>query len=452
MNDEKSYKTFPNVSDVEKLYVLSPLCNSLPKYLDDYIELHNLKGRLADADARFWRMANRYAPKVKDVLENCSWRRYDRNCTDLFDEVLTDDGICFSFNLQNASELYKEDLMNEHYHLTRHNKPSYYWNNTFPPNTTAKTINESDIYPRRVLTGSEGLRFQLLLPQNDIDYKCSGPVQSFKIQLHSADDIPQMHRNFYRIPMKHDIIMSVHPNIMNCTEKLLTYKDHERQCQKASYQIHFFKKYTQRNCQLSEISRRQHDTCGCVEYGVPRYKNQKICRSNNDAECINHVEGDTVSDILNGTKVSYNCMPACSSISYDAEISMSKFEDRQDDVLDPGIRSNVMKNIDKSRVLITFKDEQFFASRRAEMYSWVDFIASAGGILGLFMGFSILSIVEIVYFSTLRIGCSLRKRRRAKRRRLKQLKIIDELNGGNGEIRGGSAEHSEYDNLPKITY
>lgn len=73
------------------------------------------------------------------------------------------------------------------------------------------------------------------------------------------------------------------------------------------------------------------------------------------------------------------------------------------------------------------------------------------GILGLFMGFSLLSIVEIVYFSTLRIGCSLRKRRKTKKRRLKQLKIIDELNGG-CDIHEGSAEHSEYDNLPKVTY
>lgn len=105
----------------------------------------------------------------------------------------------------------------------------------------------------------------------------------------------------------------------------------------------------------------------------------------------------------------------------------------------------------KSRVLITFKDEQFFESRRAEMYTIVDFIASCGGILGLFMGFSILSIVEMVYFSTLRIGCSLRKRRQNKKRRLKQLKIINDANGG-GNLHEGSPQHSEYDNVPKMTY
>lgn len=33
-----------------------------------------------------------------------------------------------------------------------------------------------------------------------------------------------------------------------------------------------------------------------------------------------------------------------------------------------------------------------------ELYRWVQFIANCGGLLGLFMGFSIVSIIEIVYY------------------------------------------------------
>lgn len=35
---------------------------------------------------------------------------------------------------------------------------------------------------------------------------------------------------------------------------------------------------------------------------------------------------------------------------------------------------------------------------RHELYGWVQFIANCGGLLGLFMGFSIVSIIEIVYY------------------------------------------------------
>lgn len=41
--------------------------------------------------------------------------------------------------------------------------------------------------------------------------------------------------------------------------------------------------------------------------------------------------------------------------------------------------------------------------QRSEVYGYTDFLANCGGLLGLFLGFSILSIVEIIYFLTLRL-------------------------------------------------
>lgn len=41
--------------------------------------------------------------------------------------------------------------------------------------------------------------------------------------------------------------------------------------------------------------------------------------------------------------------------------------------------------------------------KRVERYTVVDFLAICGGILGLFMGFSALSVIEIIYLSTLRL-------------------------------------------------
>ncbi len=37
-----------------------------------------------------------------------------------------------------------------------------------------------------------------------------------------------------------------------------------------------------------------------------------------------------------------------------------------------------------------------------------DFVAACGGILGLFLGISLLSIVELVYYFSLRLFCSYR--------------------------------------------
>lgn len=69
-----------------------------------------------------------------------------------------------------------------------------------------------------------------------------------------------------------------------------------------------------------------------------------------------------------------------------------------------------------SRLTIFFKETQFITSKRSELYGLTDFLANCGGLLGLFMGISILSIVELVYFCTIRLMCNLgmRKRRSAR--------------------------------------
>lgn len=61
-----------------------------------------------------------------------------------------------------------------------------------------------------------------------------------------------------------------------------------------------------------------------------------------------------------------------------------------------------------ARVTIFFKEMQFITSERNELYGSTDFLANCGGLLGLFMGFSFLSIVEIFYFLTVRVLCNLR--------------------------------------------
>lgn len=58
--------------------------------------------------------------------------------------------------------------------------------------------------------------------------------------------------------------------------------------------------------------------------------------------------------------------------------------------------------LSESKVEITFNDEEFISTKRSELYSFTDFIASFGGILGVFLGVSILSVVEIIYFLTVR--------------------------------------------------
>lgn len=44
-----------------------------------------------------------------------------------------------------------------------------------------------------------------------------------------------------------------------------------------------------------------------------------------------------------------------------------------------------------------FKLDHFIESTRSELYDWVNFLSNCGGFLGLLMGGSLLSLVEILY-------------------------------------------------------
>lgn len=49
--------------------------------------------------------------------------------------------------------------------------------------------------------------------------------------------------------------------------------------------------------------------------------------------------------------------------------------------------------------------------KREVLFGWVDLLVSFGGIAGLFLGFSLLSGVEIIYYFTLRAFCMVFKSR-----------------------------------------
>lgn len=62
-----------------------------------------------------------------------------------------------------------------------------------------------------------------------------------------------------------------------------------------------------------------------------------------------------------------------------------------------------------SAVRVIFDDQQVNTLKRSESYTIANFLSNCGGLLGLFLGVSVLSIVELIYYATLRLFWSFRK-------------------------------------------
>lgn len=64
------------------------------------------------------------------------------------------------------------------------------------------------------------------------------------------------------------------------------------------------------------------------------------------------------------------------------------------------------RDVHWSIMSVYFKSEQFMPIERNQLYGISDLISNLGGLLGLFTGFSLITVAEIIYFLTLRIYCN----------------------------------------------
>lgn len=67
--------------------------------------------------------------------------------------------------------------------------------------------------------------------------------------------------------------------------------------------------------------------------------------------------------------------------------------------------------LESDRVKIEFLTWPIIRYKREVLFGWVDLLVSFGGIAGLFLGFSLLSGIEIIYYFTVRAGCMMYKNR-----------------------------------------
>lgn len=56
---------------------------------------------------------------------------------------------------------------------------------------------------------------------------------------------------------------------------------------------------------------------------------------------------------------------------------------------------------------VFMKGNQFITLDRSELFGPTDFLANFGGLLGLCIGFSLLTLIEVIYYLTVRIVCNI---------------------------------------------
>ncbi|XP_055920631.1 pickpocket protein 28 [Eupeodes corollae] len=361
----------------------------------------------------------------------CKWGNRFYLCEHIFSLVATDDGICYQFNGMLAADIYR----NESYATKIPDDVQIDFNKyidrqpTDPPieyqgswSLEEGYINQTEeAYPLRTIIANARTAFVALLQGlgHNLDYKCRSLRQGYKVYLNSPQNVVCSTSNYFLVRHKQELIVQIYPVYTTTSKGVRKLHPELRQCffNNERY-LRFFKHYSESNCQFECLTNLTITKCGCVKFSMPQIDGIRVC-IHSDIACYNEAEDDLlkeqqmeIQESLKGSsklKSRCNCLPGCVSLSYNFDTSQARME---------GMGTIEAKNdsYDEhpdfmwSRLTVYFKEQQFTAMKRSELYAVTTLIANYGGVLSLSIGFSILSIVELFYFITIRLINSLKKR------------------------------------------
>ncbi|XP_037034176.1 pickpocket protein 28-like [Bradysia coprophila] len=169
----------------------------------------------------------------------------------------------------------------------------------------------------------------LSVAKENLDTSCINSMQGFKVLLHSPDEVPQMSKQYFYVPSSESVMVLIKPNMITTSDDLRDYEPHRKQCFfNSERQLKYFKVYNQRNCELECLTELTESECGCVKFSMPKKNDTKVCGIGK-LKCYERAE-KKLFERVRSTGLSYmdecNCLPACTQITYDVEISQAEVD------------------------------------------------------------------------------------------------------------------------------
>ncbi|XP_035705890.1 pickpocket protein 28-like isoform X2 [Folsomia candida] len=343
-----------------------------------------------------------------EMLPLCLWQDEAINCTKLFKAIETDFGKCCVFNM------IPQTLLSRYLTDDREDKTEIAEWSAWDYENDGLLIRDSEklsrTYPRRQYRAGRSSGLSVLLNPDLDDYFCtSSDSQGFRLVKHLPLDVPHVVDFGIAIRPNSEIFMGLRPELTIADQDIRNFKLEKRNCYfRGEYQLAYFNHYTTSNCFDECLANITYSQCGCVRYYMPRDDTRDLC----GAMKFNCVEGIRKSWLKTGIKVECGfCLPTCTELEYFSETTVTPIQKGIDLWIDKNNRSARWAKKNVSIVHIYFASDSSYAKERKELYSLTSLIANTGGLLGLCLGFSGLSAIELLYFYTLRAWCRTRRKK-----------------------------------------
>ncbi|KAF5283919.1 hypothetical protein FQR65_LT13680 [Abscondita terminalis] len=306
------------------------------------------------------------------MMERCTWKGQHVPCDMLFKSVATPYGFCCSFNYFGL----KQDSM-------------------------ARLYTVSPQAPKRV--SATGFLTGLEIIVNSIleDYFTRIiPSIGHKIILHFPYDFPDRNSQMLLQYIEELLLISVHPVLYRIDNNVKALEIDQRNCSFVGEKRLEYFTYTFHNCMSECRANLIRNICECVPfyyihfYNYSTMKSIRICNLR-DSICINQNIDRIYKSYSNCT-----CMQNCNYVRYSVETSSSIFT-KQFVNHKPALYSGVKLN-NQSVIRIYFDDLVSTRYTTSLRYYWHTILGRIGGVLGILIGLSATSLIEIMYFFIIR--------------------------------------------------
>ncbi|XP_037029673.1 pickpocket protein 28-like [Bradysia coprophila] len=362
----------------------------------------------------------------KDMLISCNYGGFEYNCSDVFVTVLTDEGLCCTFNGVNRKFIAKPNIKSDNLDPQEFNMSQHLdkFANQWTPEmgfASDELKNHKLGYPRSTVGTGAHLGLSVILNAGISEYYCSSTSSyGFKILLHNPTEAPQISNYGTSISNGYESRVVITPALSEASATVRNMPLNVRYCLfEEENHLQYFSTYSRRNCQMECNALYFLKYCNCILYWMPRfYDDIPICGRSND-DCV-----DDVTNQLNAQKNSSfscdSCMPGCFEVNYHARVSMAPLLHGAPVLAEKGLSG---PNVSIAHIFYQYR---FFRSeKKDELIGFTELLSNTGGLLGLFMGFSLFSFVEIFYYLSIRpYSIVASKRRRTFNRMFKKTSRI----------------------------
>jgi acid-sensing ion channel, other len=150
----------------------------------------------------------------EELILGCFFR-LNALCVENFTEVITEEGVCYTFNGVNLTSVYRE------VRSTDDSQPSEQWTleEGYKPGMPLRA------YPFRALSSGAyfGLSLVVRLPDLDFDPFCKGPTPGFTIVMHTPQAIPAVSLNSISVGLNQEITIKLKPKSIITSDNLKKY-------------------------------------------------------------------------------------------------------------------------------------------------------------------------------------------------------------------------------------